>query len=95
MPDCGYSLPRQLQSQIHSSFVSGDFMAVSVGDSSYQSCITGVLNSGITFDESELRNHVGREYYKKLDLFGLSPTYKDQLDAGFRPLTLTGLYKSP
>ena len=36
-----------------------------------------------------------REYYKKLDLHNLTPTKKDQLDAGFRPLTFTGLYAAP
>ena len=51
---------------------------------------------------SYLQNHIGREFYRKLDdldisdnifvveLFGPDPT-----DAGFRPLTLTGLLQIP
>ena len=46
-------------------------------------------------DRQILMNHIGREYYRKLNQFGLTPTNMDQLDAGFRPMTLTGLYTAP
>mgnify|MGYP003629137497 CR=1 FL=1 len=61
--------------------VSGEFMITGMGDSSYQSQMTGLLT-----------NHIGREFYTKLNQFDITATYKDQLDAGFRPTTFTGLY---
>ncbi len=81
-----------LQSEMHQSRASGDFMATGVADASFQSQITGLLNTGISSDQLELTNHVGRAYYKKLNEFSLTPAYTDEQDAGFRPLTYTGLY---
>ena len=81
-----------LKSAMHQSQASGDFMTVSAGDATYQSQITGFLSTGISADQLELTNHVGREYYRKLNDFGLTPTYTDQQGAGYRPLTFTGLY---
>lgn len=72
--------------------VSGEFMITGMGDSSYQSQMTGLLNTGIDADRQELTNHIGREFYTKLNQFDITATYKDQLDAGFRPTTFTGLY---
>ena len=90
-----YSTVGTLQGALHQSFTTGEFMLVTAGDSSYQSQITGLLNTGLSYDRAELTNHIGREYYRKLNQFGLNPTYKDSLDSGFRPLTFTGLYTAP
>ena len=86
---------RKLQDRIHGSSDPSGFMATGVGDNSFQSQITGLLDTGNAYHVQELTNHIGREYYKKLDLHNLTPTKKDQLDAGFRPLTFTGLYAAP
>ena len=86
---------RDLQGKIHSSTNSGDFMATVVGDSSFQSQITGLLDTGNANDVAELTNHIGREYYRRLDQFGLTASNPDELDSGFRPLTFTGLYEAP
>ena len=90
-----YSGVSALRGAIHQSTVTGDFMATGAGDSSYQSQITGLLNTGLQPDRKELTNHIGREYYIKLNQLDLTPTYEDQLDAGFRPTTFTGLYTAP
>ena len=92
MPLTGFSNYNDLQSVMHQSQVSGDFMATGAGDNSYQSQMTGFFNTGLSVDRQELENHIGREYYRKLDQFGLTPTYTDTQDAGFRPLTFTGMY---
>jgi len=41
--------------------------------------------------DSYYKNHTGREFYKKLNNFGMSPysIIGDPHDAGFRPLTTT------
>ena len=88
----GLSNVNILQSIMHQSQSSGDFLAVTVGDATYQSQITGLLNTGISADQLELTNRIGREYYLKLNQFGLTPTYTDEQGAGFRPLTFTGMY---
>ena len=89
------SAVRDLQNRIHVSMDSGNFMTVTAGDTKFQSQITGMLDSGNAQDRQILMNHIGREYYRKLNQFGLTPTNMDQLDAGFRPRTLTGLYTAP
>ena len=86
---------RDLQGKIHSSTNSGDFMATGVGDNSFQSQITGLLDTGDANHVAELTNHIGREYFRRLDQFGLTPSNPDDLDVGFRPLTFTGLYAAP
>ena len=72
---------RDLQDEIHASTDTGVFMTVTAGGNFYHA--------------QELTNHIGREYYRKLDQLGLTPTNMDELDSGFRPLTLTGLYEAP
>ena len=86
---------RDLQDEIHASTDTGVFMTVTAGDSTFQSQITGLLDSGNFYHAQELTHHIGREYYRKLDKLGLTPTNMDELDSGFRPLTLTGLYEAP
>lgn len=81
-----------LQSNMHASNTTGDFNITGAGDSSYRSQATGLLNSGTNSDVELLQNHFGREYYKKLDEFGLSHLITDAVDAGFRPVTITGFY---
>jgi len=90
-----YTTVSALRGAMHQSTVAGDFMVTGAGDSSYQSQITGLLNTGVQADRVELTNHIGREFYRKLNQLSLTATYKDQLDAGFRPLTFTGLYEAP
>lgn len=60
--------------------------------SDYKFQITGILDSGIVADQKILKNHVGREYYKRLFQIGLTSYIKDNYDAGFRPDTFTGLF---
>jgi hypothetical protein len=86
---------RDLQGKIHAGTNTGIYMTVTAGDSTFQSQITGMVATGNAYDAQELTNHIGREYYRKLDQFGLTPTNKDDLDSGFRPLTFTGLYTAP
>lgn len=81
-----------LQSNMHASSTTGDFDITSAGDNSYRSQATGLLDSGVNSDVELLKNHFGREYYKKLDQFGLSHLITDTVDAGFRPVTITGFY---
>lgn len=83
-----------LQSEMHQNFDSVEFTGV-LG---YKFFITGLLDSGNAADIDNLTNSIGREYYRKLNNFDItgsvpsSNIYFDELDAGFRPLTLTGLY---
>lgn len=81
-----------LQSNMHSSNETGDFDITTAGDASYRSQATGLLDSGDSSDMQLLKNHFGREYYKKLHQFGLNHLIKDTLDAGYRPITITGFY---
>jgi len=90
-----YTTASTLRGAIHQSTTAGEFMVTGAGDSSYQSQMTGLLNTGVEADQRELTNHIGRAFYRKLNQLSLTATYKDQLDAGFRPLTFTGLYKAP
>jgi len=86
---------RELQGQIHAGTDPTVYMTVTAGDSTFQSQITGMLDTGNAYQARELTNHIGREYYRKLDQFDLTPTNMDDLDSGFRPLTFTGLYTAP
>ena len=86
---------RELQGRIHSSTNPNEFIATSAGDDSFQSQMTGLLDTGNANDVAELTNHIGREYYRRLDQFGLTASNPDELDSGFRPLTFTGLYQAP
>ena len=56
--------------------------------------IVSLLDEDNDEDVRTLKNHVGREYFKKLDQFGLtgSAYITDPHDSGFRPTTVTGLY---
>jgi len=85
-----YTNARILQSEMHQSVDSGAFL----GESGFKASITGLLDTGDAADLKELQNHVGREYYRKLHLFGLDAEITDSVDVGFRPLTFTGLYAS-
>lgn len=58
----------------------------------YKPQITGLLETGNIGDEAVLRDHIGREYFRKLHYNGLDSYITDDYDAGFRPLTFTGLY---
>jgi hypothetical protein len=81
-----------LKSNMHQSSTSGDFDIVAAGDDTYRSQATGLLDSGNDADVQLLKNHFGREYYRKLHQFGLDHLIKDQVDPGFRPITITGFY---
>ena len=45
-----------------------------------------------SIEKEKFKNHYGREFYKKIDSFGVTVANKDELDAGFRPTSLTGIY---
>ena len=76
---------------MHADHNSGNFIASSAGDGSWQSQISGLAN-GTAIEKEKFKNHHGREFYKKLDLFGVTVANKDELDSGFRPSSLTGIY---
>ena len=81
-----------LQSNMHQSSTTGDFDITGAGDTSYRSQATGLIDSGDSADVQLLKNHFGREYYKKLHQFGLDHLITDTVDAGYRPVTITGFY---
>jgi hypothetical protein len=54
--------------------------------------ITGLLQTGVAANDKILKNHLGREYFKRLNTFNLNSYINDDYDAGFRPKTFTGLY---
>lgn len=86
-----------MNDELHTNHVAGRLVATSAGDSSYQSIITGTFgeHSDVIADVgkfSKLQNHVGREFYKQLDIYDLVVPHMDSLDAGLRPLTFTGMY---
>lgn len=78
--------PMMLSQIIHSETDTG-FLATG-----YKPQITGLLSTGNIGDEAVLRDHVGREYFRALYHHDLSDYITDDYDAGFRPLTFTGLY---
>lgn len=78
--------PMMLSQIIHSETDTG-FLATG-----YQPQITGLLSTGNIGDEAILRDHIGREYFRALYDHDLSSYISDDYDAGFRPLTFTGLY---
>ena len=76
---------------MHADHNSGNFIASSAGDNSWQSQVSGLAN-GTSIEKEKFKNHYGREFYKKIDSFGVTVANKDELDAGFRPTSLTGIY---
>ena len=49
----------------------------------YRALIKSTTSSGVAHELEFVKNHLGREYFSRLN---------DPHDAGFRPLTVTGLY---
>ena len=78
--------PMILQSIIHSETDSGTLAT------GYNSQITGLLNSGDNSDLDIWKNHLGREWFKRLNSEGLSSYITDSYDEGFRPVSITGLF---
>jgi len=74
-----------LLSEIHGQLNSG---YLSTG---YSQRIANYINSGGAFESGYAKNHIGREYYRKLFNFGMSHLISDDYDAGFRPITLDAL----
>ena len=87
MPLYTGSKPMDLSSAIH-----GEVSGAAVF--AHKAKIVSLLDSGNAAHLSTLKNHVGREYFRKLDQFGLtgSAYITDPHDAGFRPTAVTGLY---
>ena len=79
--------PSLLQS-IHS-IATPEEMAVEYPNFRHQ--ITGYLYSGDGFHENYYKNHIGRELFRSLYIFGSGDHIPDSYDGGFRPLTLTGI----
>lgn len=75
-----------LQSELHQQVESG-FLATG-----YKPLITGMLDSGNNDDVVFIKNHIGREWFRRLANYGLDSYITDPYDAGYRPETITGLY---
>jgi len=83
-------------SEIHSSFTEDQIRNVHTE-------IQGLFpDTGNLAELSYLQNHIGREFYRKLDdldisdnIFAIELFGPDPTDAGFRPLTFTGLLQIP
>ena len=89
---------RQIQGALHQSLPTDKFIATVAGDNSFQSQITGAISASLTGNPAhwnELHNHVGREFYKKLDQYNITFANADEVGADFRPKTVSGLYEAP
>lgn len=82
MADNRYLLQSELHQQIESGFLA----------TGYKPLITGSLDSGNGDDAFFIKNHIGREWFRRLAHHGLNSYITDPYDAGYRPLTITGLY---
>ena len=82
-------MDRNILHDMHADHDSSNFVASSAGDSSWQSQISG-LADGTSIEKSEFINHYGREYYKKLNLFGISHSHS--VGPGLRPTNLAQIY---
>ena len=58
----------------------------------YKGQITGLLSTGQIGDEYILRDHIGRQYFRKLYYNGLEDYIDDDYDSSFKPKTFTGIY---
>ena len=75
---------------MHVSQDSSAFMADDASDtSSFQGQISGYA-AGTAVEQEEFKNHYGREFYKKLDLLGVSHSHS--VGPGFRPTNLAQIY---
>ena len=78
--------PMILQALIHQEFNTGEL------ETGYDALITRLINTGDSDQLKLLVNHLGREYFRKQYNAGLSEYILDTYDAGFRPITVTGIY---
>ena len=58
----------------------------------YRALIKSTTSSGVAHELEFVKNHLGREYFSRLNEMGKISDITDPHDAGFRPLTVTGLY---
>tara|TARA_Y100000401_G_scaffold103843_1_gene95162 strand:- start:285 stop:548 length:264 start_codon:yes stop_codon:yes gene_type:complete len=58
----------------------------------YKAKITSLIASGDATEVEYLKNHLGREYFRRLYEMEQTAYITDPYDAGFRPTTITGLY---
>lgn len=72
-------------SEIHSTYILNDLLSLR------SDIVAAFPDTGNLQELSYLQNHVGREFYRKLDLLDGSITNQDETDAGFRPITVDGL----
>ncbi len=56
----------------------------------YKAKITSLIDN--TNEVEYLKNHLGREYFRRLYEMEQTSYITDPYDAGFRPTTITGLY---
>tara|TARA_B100000287_G_scaffold1976_1_gene1948 strand:+ start:397 stop:657 length:261 start_codon:yes stop_codon:yes gene_type:complete len=54
--------------------------------------IKSVCDVNVPHELEFVKNHLGREYFRRLSQMGKSADITDAHDAGFRPLTVAGLF---
>ncbi len=75
-----------LQSMIHQEDNTGELAT------GYKALITGLIDTGVSDELQLLTYHLGREYFRRQYNAGLSSYILDTYEAGFQPITVTGLY---
>lgn len=58
----------------------------------YKAKMTSLIDNTNPTQVQYLKDHLGREYFSRLNEMGQSSYITDPHDAGFRPTTITGLY---